>query len=284
MRINKILAAYSGTGNTEELLKYLILLPSLKNASINLLNVVSSKNIRDEEIEVKLEEGDEVLEQTVKKLNLNPNNVSKIVRQGEPKDTVLKVAKEINSDLIIIGSRGLGRLESILRNSVSQYVFQLANRPMLLVKDDIYVKRIKKVMVALDKSKAAQDALETALFLLRDYEDGEIVLTRINPDLDKKLTLSSEEMENNSILAPAARKGKQMGIKYTCLVKGGKPSKQICKLVEEFDIDLLILGSPERRPSIAKSLPDLDRLLGSSLSDYIRVNADCPVLLTRTDD
>ena len=284
MIINKILAAYSGTGNTEDLLKYLMLLPSLKNSSLNLLNVVSSKNISDDEMAVKLEEGDQVLETTIAKLNINNNKVSKIVRQGEPKDTVLKVAKEINADLIMIGSRGLGRLESILKNSVSQYVFQLANRPMLLVKDDIYVKRIKKVMVAMDKSKAAQDALQTALFLLRDYEDGEIILTRINPDLDKKLNLSSEEMSNNPILAPAARKAKQMGIKYSCLVKGGKPAKQICKLVEEFDIDLLVLGSPERRPSIAKSLPDLERLLGSSLSDYVRVNASCPVLLTRTDD
>jgi nucleotide-binding universal stress UspA family protein len=29
-------------------------------------------------------------------------------------------------------------------------------------------------------------------------------------------------------------------------------------------------------------MPDLDRLLGNSLSDYVRVNANCPVLLART--
>lgn len=40
-----------------------------------------------------------------------------------------------------MGSRGLGRLQAILENSVSQYVFQLTSRPMLLVKDDIYVKK-----------------------------------------------------------------------------------------------------------------------------------------------
>ena len=48
-------------------------------------------------------------------------------------------------------------------------------------------------------------------------------------------------------------------------------------------MELLLLGSPDRRPSIAKSLPDLDRLLGTSLSDYIRVNAPCPVLLARKE-
>ena len=44
-----------------------------------------------------------------------------------------------------------------------------------------------------------------------------------------------------------------------------------------------MIGSPERRPSIAKNLPDLDRLLGTSLSDYVRVNANCPVLLARKE-
>jgi nucleotide-binding universal stress UspA family protein len=45
---------------------------------------------------------------------------------------------------------------------------------------------------------------------------------------------------------------------------------------------LLILGSPDRRPSIAKGLPDLDRLLGTSVSDYVRVYANCPVLMARS--
>jgi nucleotide-binding universal stress UspA family protein len=47
-------------------------------------------------------------------------------------------------------------------------------------------------------------------------------------------------------------------------------------------VDLLMLGSPDRRPQIGKNLPDLDRLLGGSLSDYVRVYANCPVLLERT--
>jgi nucleotide-binding universal stress UspA family protein len=280
--LNKILVAYSGTGNSEEILKYLLLLPSLGNASITLLNAVSSKTPSDD-LEAKLEEGGKVLAKTITELKLDPSQITTVLRQGEPKDTVLKVAEEINADLIVMGSRGLGRLEAILRNSVSQYVFQLANRPMLLVKDDIYVKRIKKVMVAMDKSNASQDALNTALFLLRDYPDGELVLARINPDLDKNITLSPEEIEDNPILAPAAKKAKQMGVKCSCLVQGGRPAKEICNLVEELNIDLLVLGSPDRRPSIAKTLPDLDRLLGKSLSDYVRVNATCPVLLTRTE-
>jgi nucleotide-binding universal stress UspA family protein len=155
---------------------------------------------------------------------------------------------------------------------------------MLLIKDDIYVKKLKRVMVAMDKSPAAQHALDVAISLLQGYKDAEIHLTRINPDLTGDLTLSAEEIVNNPILAPAAAKVKRMGIDSKSIVTGGKPAQQICKLAEENNIDLLIIGSPERRPSIAKSLPDIDRLLGSSLSDYIRIKATCPVLLARREE
>lgn len=183
-----------------------------------------------------------------------------------------------------MGSRGLKRLEAILENSVSQYVFQLTNHAMLLVRDDLYVKRLKRVMVALDKSAAAEYALELALYLLKDYPDAELILARVNPDLKPDLLpLSRQEMENNPVLAPAIAKAKRYGVNYRCVVTGGKPAEKLCELVDEYSVDLLMLGSPDRRPSIARSLPDLDRLLGTSLSDYIRVNANCPVLLARKE-
>ena len=69
---------------------------------------------------------------------------------------------------------------------------------------------------------------------------------------------------------------------HTPLVKDcNTPGPEICKISQELNVDLLILGSPDRRPSMAKNLVDLDRLLGNSLSDYVRVYASCPVLLVR---
>jgi len=52
---------------------------------------------------------------------------------------------------------------------------------MLLVKDDIYVKKIKKVMVALDKSSSADLALDLAIYLLRDYPSAELILAPSTP-------------------------------------------------------------------------------------------------------
>ncbi|HAC65555.1 MAG TPA: universal stress protein [Cyanothece sp. UBA12306] len=281
--LDKILYADSGTGHTQEMLKILMDLPAIKKARLEILHVVPPQ-ITTEAIASKWEEGGRIIAGLLDNLALDPSQVSTMLRQGDPKDTVCQVADEINADLIIMGSRGLKRLEAILENSVSQYVFQLTNHAMLLVKDDIYVKKIKKVMVALDKSAAADYALDLALYLLRDYQEAELILARVNPDLKPELLpLSPTEMENNPVLVPAIAKVKRMGVSYRCVVTGGKPGEQICQLADEYNVDLLMLGSPDRRPSVAKGLPDLDRLLGTSLSDYVRVNANCPVLLTRKE-
>jgi nucleotide-binding universal stress UspA family protein len=279
--ISKILYADSGAENAQDMLKILLELPATKNAQVSILKVISPKTTQEES--VAQAEAKAKIDELVAKLGTNCDQASCKVEEGEPKTTVLKVAQEVDADLIIMGSRGLGKLQSILSNSVSQYIFQLTDRSMLLVKDDIYVKKLKRVMVALDKSAAANYALELTLSLLKGYQDAEIFLTRVNPDLDPNLNLSQEDMENNPILAPAIAKVKRMGLQYRCLVTGGRPAQKICSLAEARNIDLLVLGSPERRPSVAKSLPDIERLLGSSLSDYIRIKAPCPVLLARQE-
>jgi nucleotide-binding universal stress UspA family protein len=284
--LKKVLYTDSGAeaNNCQEMIKSLLDIPAFKSAEFSILHIVPTQITKEAELE-KLAQGEVRLGQLTKELGFDFNKVKTLLKTGEPKDTVLKTAEELDSDLIIMGSRGLGRIEAILSNSVSQYVFQLTNRPMLLVKDDLYIKKIKRIMVALDKSSASQYALDLAISFLRDYKNAELFLARVNPDLKPELLpLSKTEMETNPILEPAVAKAKRMGINYRCLVTGGRPAEQICKLVEEYNIDLLMLGSPERRPSIARSLPDLDRLLGTSLSDYVRVNAQCPVLLARKED
>ncbi|MEM8828182.1 MAG: universal stress protein [Cyanobacteria bacterium P01_G01_bin.19] len=278
---NKILYADSGADNAQDMLKILLELPATQNSEVTVLRVISPKTTEEESIAQ--DEAKSKIAALLGKLGIEGKKAVSRVEEGEAKTTVLTVAQEIDADLIIMGSRGLGKLQSILSNSVSQYIFQLTDRSMLLVKDDIYVKKLKRVMVAIDKSPAANYALDVTLNMLRGYKDAEILLTRVNPDLDPNLALSKEDMENNPILAPAIAKLKQADLDYQCLVTGGRPAQKICSLAEARNIDLLVIGSPERRPSIAKSLPDIERLLGSSLSDYVRIKAPCPVLLARKE-
>ncbi|MEH2459524.1 universal stress protein [Nostoc sp.] len=280
--IRRILLAVSGLGHAEEMLKTLKEIPSIQSAKVTILHVVPAQNAAAT-MTAKWENGGKILANAIQTLNLDPSQVSSILREGEPKDVVCQVADEIDADLIIMGSRGLKRLQSILSNSVSQYVFQLSSRPMLLVKDDIYVKRIKRIMVAIDNSDSAKNCLKLALFLLRDIQGGQLILANVSTDLGgKKSEISEVNSDKNPVLAAAVAEAEKQGIQSRSYISSGKPGEEICRLAEELNIDLLLLGSPDRRPSIAKSFVDIDRLIGTSLSDYVRVNATCPVLLART--
>ncbi len=278
--IKKILLAVSGLGHAEEMLKTLKEVPAIGQAEVTVLHVVPAQ-ASAQVMTNKWEEGGKILGAAIETVNLDASKVTAILRQGDPKDVVCQVADEVNADLIIMGSRGLKRLQSILANSVSQYVFQLSSRPMLLVKDDIYIKKIKRVMVAIDGSEATQQCLQLALYLVRDIKGGQLILANV----DKNASKSGEVVtsaEKNPVLASAISEAKKQGVQPRAIAAAGKPGEEICRLAQEQDVDLLIIGSPDRRPSIAKSFVDIDRLVSSSLSDYVRVNATCPVLLART--
>jgi nucleotide-binding universal stress UspA family protein len=277
--IQNILIAVAGLGKCEQMLKMLMEIPIIQGANVTILHVVSPQ-VTAELMAEKLTAGGKILADAIEYLKLDPAKVNVRLKQGDPKDTVCQVAEEEKSDLIIMGSRGLNRLESILSNSVSQYVFQLTSQPMLLVKDDVDIKRISKIMLGYNNSSSAQSSLKLALSFLRDIKGSQLLLIQVKAD--RKSADNPVSPDRDPVFAPAIAEAKRQGVAYKCIFGVGDPGKEICKAAEEFNADLIMLGSPERRPSIAKNLPDLERLLGNSLSDYVRVKAPCPVLLNRS--
>jgi nucleotide-binding universal stress UspA family protein len=270
-----ILVADSGDGQSEAMLKMLLEIPIVQErASVTLLNVISPQ-LTPQAMAEKRAQGQEILNTAIDRLKLPPNRTQILLREGDPKSTVCAVADELNSDLIIMGSRGLKGLKAILGNSVSQYVFQLTTRPMLLVRDDVFVRRIQRIMVAVDKSKTSHQSLTIALELLRDIPDGQLILAHVNAKEGKT------NAEQDPALVEAINSARRAGVTYSCHSAFGKAGEEICRIVDETRADILMVGSPDRRPSIAKQFPDIDRLLGNSTSDYIRVNANCPVLMSR---
>jgi nucleotide-binding universal stress UspA family protein len=269
--MQKILIAVAGLGKCEQMLNMLMEIPAIQRANVTILHVVSPQ-VTAELMAEKLTAGGKILADAAK--------VNVRLKQGEPKDTVCQVAEEEQADLIIMGSRGLGRLNSILANSVSQYVFQLTSRPMLLVNDDVSIKSINRILVGYDNSIPAQQSLQLALFLLRDIKSSQLLIVQVKAD--NKAADALIKPEQDPIFAPAINEAKKQGVAYKCILASGNPGKEICNAAEEFHADLVIIGSPERRPSIAKNLPDLDRLLGKSTSDYVRVKTPCALLLTRS--
>lgn len=282
--LQNILLADSGIGNTRDMMKMLMTIPRIERSRLTVLHVVSPQSTASA-MSAAWEKGGKILAEALTELDLNPADVNAVLREGEPKDIVGKVADEIDADLIVMGSRGLKGLRAIIGNSVSQYVFQLSSRPMLLVRDDLYaIKPIRRMLVAYDGSDSSKASLDVAIALARDIEGSEIILVHTVDKLTAKLEKAiSANPDNDPVLSEAVSKLRRMGIRYRCLSPEGKPGARLCELVEQLNINLLLVGSPDHRPTIAKAMPDLDKLMGGSLADYARVYADCPVLLTRTE-
>lgn len=226
MDINNILVAVAGRGLCEEMLNMLMDIPTIQRANITLLHVVPSQ-ASAEKMAAMLETGGKILAQAVQSIKVDSSHVNPRLKQGDPKDIVNEVAEEENSDLIIMGSRGLQGLRAILENSVSQYVFQLTSRPMLLVKDDTYVKKLRQIMVALDPSESAAECLQTGLNWAQQIPGGELILAHINKDLSGK---SAEDFSANAaqdpILTPGIEAAKRQGVKYRCVSGVGKPARK----------------------------------------------------------
>jgi len=272
-----LLIADSGKGHVEEMVRMLRAIPVLRQARLNLLHVVpeqAGENFQDH-----WQKAAGLVAEAVQRLGLNPSEINTIIRQGDTKQTVLKVADELDADLILMGSRGLSRLQSILSNSASQYIFQLSTRPMLLVRDDLYVRHINRVMVTIDGTGVGDDALRIACELVREIPGGSLTGIHISR---QDITPSRGGLSPaDELLQKAVLRARNFGVELKGIHTTGDIGRGVCAAAETEKADLLVIASQDRRPLVARALVDIDRLLGSSVSDYIRVHAPAPVLLVR---
>ena len=272
-----LLISNSGKGHVEEMVQMLRAIPAVREARINLLHVVSEQGSTD--VQEHYQKAGGLVAEAVQRLGLDPSSVNTIIRQGDAKQTVLKVAEELNADLIVMGSRGMSRLQSILSNSASQYVFQLSTRPMLLVRDDLYIRAINRVMVTVDGTGVGDDAIKLAAELVAGIPGGTLIGVHVTR---QDITPSrGGKSPADEVLAKAVQRARNLGVAMTPLHRSGDVARTVCAVADELKADLLVIASQDRRPVVARGLVDIDRLLGSSVSDFIRVHAPAPVLLVR---
>ena len=272
-----LLIADSGTGHVEEMVRTLRAIPPCRQARINLLHVVTEQGgdgFRDHR-----DKANALVAEAVARMGLEPGEVNTIVREGDTKQTVLQVADELDADLIVMGSRGLGRLQSILANSASQYVFQLSTRPMLLVRDNLYIRAINRVLVPVDGTGVGDDAIRLACELVASIPGGS--LTGLHVTRQDITPSRGGRSPADELLDKAVQRARSFGVRMQPIHRTGDIGRTVCDTAEEIKADLVVIASQDRRPLVAKALVDLDRLLGSSVSDYIRVHAPAPVLLVR---
>ena len=98
-----------------------------------LLDVPFSQN----DLEAEIAHAREVVGEAMSKAAAAAVTADYEILDGAAADAILRVAESHDADLIVVGSRGLGTVQSAIFGSVSKELVTHARRPVLVVKDSV---------------------------------------------------------------------------------------------------------------------------------------------------
>jgi len=76
----------------------------------------------------------EALRTAVERLRSKGIDASGVFRRGDIVEQIIGVARDLECDLIVVGSSGTGKIESFMLGSVAEKIAKKAPKPVLIVK------------------------------------------------------------------------------------------------------------------------------------------------------
>jgi nucleotide-binding universal stress UspA family protein len=87
-----------------------------------------------EAINARLKESEQIIQKAVQAVGPVSAEIRTEMIEGDPAEVIIDVAQTHNSNIIVMGSRGLGKLAGLLLGSTSQKVVSHAPCPVLIVR------------------------------------------------------------------------------------------------------------------------------------------------------
>ena len=137
--LKRILVPIDGTEHSWRALEYACELVSYTRGSLVIMTVVSGR-MKQHIVEfgsdcLYVQMGDEVLDAAHAVLSgKNIDCTYLLENDNDIAESILRAADEQKCDGIVLGSRGMGVLEGLFRNSVSSVIVENANVPVTIVK------------------------------------------------------------------------------------------------------------------------------------------------------
>jgi nucleotide-binding universal stress UspA family protein len=196
-----ILIATDGSEDASNALNFVLRFPFPDNSKITVLSVVAEVPMLPAELDALneaqsgalqqankrlVEDAEELVASAGKRLREDGWSGEALVRNGNPVDEILRIAEEIDADLIVLGSHGIGMAKRFLLGSVSDRVLEYATCSVLIVKKksgEAAVAAIApgtnapyKIMLAYDNSDVAQECLNQCASLpLEDNSEINVI-------------------------------------------------------------------------------------------------------------
>jgi nucleotide-binding universal stress UspA family protein len=233
-------------------------------------------------------EGRRILDEEVKKIeNVGGTLAQSHLRMGGAAEEVIDLAEELETGLIVLGSRGKGTIRRALMGSVSDSIVRHAHCPVLVVRWKPVVFPAK-ILVATDGSEEATLAAQSAADLAartgselhvahvgKVLTHGDFVGVDVGP-----LPAGAQELldkEAKELLeAQLERMGEAWGSVTEAHLMSGRADEEIIFLAEQVGADLVVVGS--------RGLGGVRRTLLGSVANSVVRHAHCPVLVVRRED
>lgn len=206
------------------------------------------------------------------------------VAEGPVPQAIIEVAHTAHAEIIVLGSRGLGRIAGALLGSTARAVARHSDIPVLVVRDRHSAP--ERVLVAADGSDDATAAIKT-LATLPLASRMHVTVLYVQPKHD--LPDVPAGALTDELVAAAEREERQDGIDVLSHVRDlllpagietrislerGRATERILATAKAEGSDLIVLGARGR------TLRG-DRFLQGSTADRIIENAHCAVLVGR---
>jgi nucleotide-binding universal stress UspA family protein len=281
----RVLLASDGSPDAMQAAEWVAASGLLEGASIVVLSVVTPPGvpILPVPIAARLDEDAwSAAEETRAALGANGIAAEVRVAQGDAREEIMRMAEAWDADLVVVGSRGLGRAEGFFLGTVSLAVVRHCTRPVLVVKGR--TRTLSSAIVALDGSEHALNALR---FFARWPKHANLTVhmvgvveplpfprtapSMIRAELQAAVATAEGDRRKALEQALAAARPVLPAVNSTETVTSGDPAGELVRIANENAVDLVVLG--------ARGLGAVQRLLLGSVSEAVLRDASCAVLI-----
>ncbi len=207
------------------------------------------------------------------------------VLRGRPATVLVNEADRFRAELIVVGSRGLGPLRSMLLGSVSAEVVEHAPCPVLVVRRP----EIGSILLAVDGSAPAATAV-TFLSGARFLADHPVEVLSVAPSATRlqrtpasgmsdvaaasdERWVSTRREWSEAHAAAATELLRSEGVHARWSISQGDPAHEIIEAAQSFGCDLIVMGS--------RGLTGLTRLFVGSVTRNVLLHTTASVLVVR---
>lgn len=203
--------------------------------------------------------------------------IETVIETGVVHQVIIDIATANNIDIIVMGRRGLSRLERVLVGSVTVRV--IGHSPIdVLVMPRESILKWDKVLLPVDGSKYSDEAAERAIKLTKDFGGELTILTVV--DIDPELfaiapdVADQVEMGAKRIVDETKTLAEKAGIDAEMVLVEGRPYEQIITVAKDIGATMICMGSHGRT--------GIGRLMMGSVTERVIGDATTPVLVVKT--